>query len=209
MANIDEGHYVCIQGWMLTSWGLYGDELLTFAIIYGFSQDGAGWYFGGREYIADWLGCSTKKVSRILKSLEDKGMIERVEVSGHDKRKNKYRSKIGDKTSHNRGQIGNNMGQNVPQIGDKLSHINIKGNITEKKIKREGFSKPTREEVRAYFKEKSFVIDPDYFYDYYESVNWYRGKTKMKNWKMTASNWNSKEKKTDGDIYDNEYADVW
>lgn len=75
----------------------------------------------------------------------------------------------------------------------------------------ERFKKPTREEVREYFKEKSFIIDADYFFDYYESVNWYRGKSKMKNWKMTANNWNAKEKKNQPseDIYDNEYAYVF
>lgn len=61
------------------------------------------------------------------------------------------------------------------------------------------FTKPTREEVRAYFKEKGFVVDPDYFYDYYDSDNWLKGNSRnskkepMKNWKQTAISWNRRE----------------
>lgn len=51
------------------------------------------------------------------------------------------------------------------------------------------FIPPTREEVIVYAKERNSVVDPDYFCDYYESLNWMRGKTKMKDWKATFRNW--------------------
>lgn len=79
--------------------------------------------------------------------------------------------------------------ENQGQLNTKVLNTN-KLNTDNK------WRRPSRDEVRSYFIEKNFSIDPDYFYDYYESVNWYRGKTKMKNWKMTANNWNAKERNT-------------
>lgn len=61
------------------------------------------------------------------------------------------------------------------------------------------FTPPTKEEVRAYFKEKGFVIDPDYFFDYYDSDNWLKGNSRnnkkepMHNWKQTAIQWNKRQ----------------
>ena len=64
------------------------------------------------------------------------------------------------------------------------------GNSTSK-----GFKKPTLEEVKAYIKEKQLNADGETFYDYYESVGWYVGKNKMKNWKASLNNWSRRESK--------------
>lgn len=52
------------------------------------------------------------------------------------------------------------------------------------------FVKPTLQEVRDYIAEKGYLIDAEYFWDYYESVNWMRGETKIKSWKLTLATWN-------------------
>ena len=65
------------------------------------------------------------------------------------------------------------------------------------------FVPPTLEEVREYVKEKGLNIDPDYFYNYYDSDNWMKGNSRnskkepMKNWKQTAISWDKREKKRD------------
>ena len=44
--------------------------------------------------------------------------------------------------------------------------------------------------VIDHFKEKSIEeSEAIKFYSYYESIGWYRGKTKIKNWKMAVVNW--------------------
>lgn len=55
---------------------------------------------------------------------------------------------------------------------------------------KKGFVQPTREEVAAYIKEKNYDVDPDHFYDYYESNGWKVGRNKMQKWKFAVSNWN-------------------
>lgn len=70
------------------------------------------------------------------------------------------------------------------------------------------FRKPTLEEVRDYINEKGYSIDPENFYDYYESVGWQRGRSRMKDWKATIRNWNSREKKSKHEIV-TEYDDLF
>lgn len=48
---------------------------------------------------------------------------------------------------------------------------------------------PTIEEVREYAQSRGNVVDPDYFFDYYEGLNWMRGKTKVKDWQATYRTW--------------------
>lgn len=60
------------------------------------------------------------------------------------------------------------------------------------------FIPPTLEEVRAYCQERGSTVNPDKFHAYYQSVNWYRGKTKIKDWKACVRTWESKEQPTAG-----------
>ena len=56
-------------------------------------------------------------------------------------------------------------------------------------------NKPNIDEIRAYTKENNLIIDPDYFYKFYETAGWVdtRGKP-VKNWKLKALNWDKKER---------------
>lgn len=75
MAAVNDNNFIAIQGWMRTKLNLKGNELLIYALIYGFSQDGASRFKGSRKYIADWCGCSLNTVDRALGSLVDKGFL--------------------------------------------------------------------------------------------------------------------------------------
>jgi hypothetical protein len=67
--------YYTVQGWMREELGLKGNALAVYAIIYGFSQDGASEYAGSARYLADWLGCDKKTVLRALSDLTEKGHL--------------------------------------------------------------------------------------------------------------------------------------
>ena len=60
----------------------------------------------------------------------------------------------------------------------------------------EGFVKPDIEEVRAFCAERGSKIDPDRFYDYYESNGWMVGKNKMQSWKASVRHWEKSEEKS-------------
>lgn len=60
---------------------------------------------------------------------------------------------------------------------------------------RKEFIPPTLEQVELYVLEKQLVINPNKFIDWYSKTEWKdnEGK-KVKNWKMKAINWDSREK---------------
>ena len=66
--------------------------------------------------------------------------------------------------------------------------------IESKPIKKKtNYPRPTLKEVEEYFLEKkipNYLDNASKFWNHYESVNWYRGKTKIKKWKMCVKTWN-------------------
>ena len=56
------------------------------------------------------------------------------------------------------------------------------------------FTPPTLQEVRSYITEKNYSIDPEKFFNHYETTNWFRGKTKIKNWKACIRTWLNSDK---------------
>lgn len=79
MTRIKDENYICIQGWMINRLNLKGNELLVYAIIYGFSQDEKSRFTGSLQYLADWTNSSKQGVMKNLKSLADKGYIEKTD----------------------------------------------------------------------------------------------------------------------------------
>lgn len=51
------------------------------------------------------------------------------------------------------------------------------------------FIKPMIEEIRAYCLERKNGVDPERFYDFYESKGWLIGRTKMKDWRASVRTW--------------------
>lgn len=91
MAAINDNNFVTIQGWMRTKLNLKGNELLAYAVIYGFSQTDGAKFTGSRKYLAEWCGCSMATIDRTLNSLVDKGLISRTSyVTKHGYRAVEY-----------------------------------------------------------------------------------------------------------------------
>lgn len=83
----------------------------------------------------------------------------------------------------------------TPIINIKELKNEIKKEIEEelanasKKQKSSAFVPPTLDEVRQYIKEKSYHFAAEDFINYNESIGWYIGKHKMKNWRAACWNW--------------------
>ena len=76
---IKDENYFVVHGWMRTQLGLKGNELTTYAILYGFSQDGESEFRGKLEYISEFSGAHRDTVRATLKNLKEKGLVEKVE----------------------------------------------------------------------------------------------------------------------------------
>ena len=115
--------------------GLSAMQKIALALIHGFSQKGQGVFTGDIDYISWWLGSSNRSTIRVLKRLEEMGLIEKL-PSPEDKRRSIYRvteavgnvspdfEKIGDKSDTNLGEICDKpspISENEDKIGDKTS----------------------------------------------------------------------------------------
>ena len=55
------------------------------------------------------------------------------------------------------------------------------------------FKKPSIEEIKTYCEERNNGVNPEKFYNFYESKDWYVGKNKMKDWKASVRTWERNE----------------
>lgn len=76
--KVNSENYFVVQGWMLSELGLKNNELLVYAIIYGFSQ-GGNKFTGSLQYLCDWTNSGKTSIQNCLKSLREKGLIEKEE----------------------------------------------------------------------------------------------------------------------------------
>lgn len=78
-SRVRRENYIQIQGWMLTDLKLKGNELLVYAIVYGFSQIENQVFNGSLQYLMDWTGASRRTIINVLNSLQEKGLLEKIE----------------------------------------------------------------------------------------------------------------------------------
>lgn len=129
--------YVVLRPFMVEELGLKGSELVAYALIYGFSQDGESWFTGSARYVADWCGITRRNAINVLQKLTDKGLVEKVRTDqGCAYRVCK--NITGEKTSlvkkhHRTGEKTSPAGEKTsPVTGEKTSPNNI-GDITSNK----------------------------------------------------------------------------
>lgn len=213
-----EGKRIFLEGWMAEKLDLKGNELITFALIHGFSQKEGHTYHGSAQYIADWTGTSKRTVFNILNSLVDKGYIKRTNEIRNNVTFVHYESMIkvldekispvvnNDNTSDEKISLGD---ENSSLGSEKISSNNINNNISNNKDikeyiskdiyeKKTRFQKPTIEQIKEYCAEKGYTkIDAEKFFLYYEQCGWTVGKNKpMKDWKASLRLWNINQTST-------------
>ena len=181
------GWFITIQQEMRDQLGLKGNELIVFAFINGYSQEGQGCYYGGLANLQRVCGIASRQTAiDILKSLMAKGYIVKSEQLFNGVKMISY------SVSPIIGQDVQKMDKGCPENG----HNNI-GDININSLSLKGssrFQKPTIEEIRQYCLEKGYNVDAEQFFNFYESKGWVVGKAPMKNWRAAVSTWNKREK---------------
>lgn len=115
---VNPNNFYTVQGWMVTELGLRGNELAAYAIIYGFSQDGASKFQGSLTYVAEWLGCGRSTAKRVLAKLAEKGLVAKV-VVGDGITPNSYTTLP--LVKNGEGETPQGWGQNGPGGGVKMN----------------------------------------------------------------------------------------
>ncbi len=80
--SVKDENYIVITGWMRNKLGLKSNELIVYALIHGFCQDGRSVFTGGIKYIMKWTGLTKQTCITILKTLREHSYIGRRAV--HD-----------------------------------------------------------------------------------------------------------------------------
>lgn len=190
MGKVNDENYINIMGWMVNKLHLKGNELLIYAIIYGFSQAEQQTFSGSLQYLADWTNSTRQGVMKNLKSLLDKGLIDKKDININGVKFCEYC------TTELQG-VYNKVYRGVQQsltggvqqslhnnINIDNTNNNINNNISEKR-----FKPPTVDEVKAYCIERQNNVDAARFIDYYTANGWKVGKNTMKDWKAAVRTW--------------------
>ena len=120
-----KARYITIQEWMLDL-GIGGNDLLAYALVWGFCQDGKSCFRGSLEYVARWLGVNRRTAIRVMQRLQDLQLVTKSEVNIGGVKLCEYVT-TGDKFTQ--GVVTNSHGG-----GDNLSPNNKDINIYNNKI---------------------------------------------------------------------------
>lgn len=157
MSKVNSDGYINIQGWMVSELGLKGNELLIYAIIYGFSQDGESKFTGSRQYLADWTNTTVKNVQNVLNNLVDKGLLIKDEKYINNIKFCEYKAIKIQITSEEekvpkRGKKFLGVGKNFPKGREKSSHNNLINNL-EYKLDKKIDTSESLDQEKIKFKE--------------------------------------------------------
>lgn len=93
--KIRNENFYTVLGWMLNVLELKGNELIVFAIIYSFSQDGESEFTGSLTFMQTFANIKAQNtVISMLKSLSDKNLILKREYMKDNVRRVAYRANL-------------------------------------------------------------------------------------------------------------------
>ncbi len=175
--------HIVIHGFMVKDFNLKGTELLIYALIYGFSQDGQGYFYGSRTYISEWFNISLPTVDTAIDNLVNKKLIfkEQEVIKGITYNKYKINNNIlrctylgskiflggSKKTLHNNILIDNIISNNIYNKSNNIIediNNNIYNNIQKEEINKE------EKDIFSYIEENfGRTLSP---IEYEEVLNW-------------------------------------
>lgn len=125
-------NYIVIQAFMVQELNLKGNELILYALIHGFSQDGTSYFYGSLKYLQEQTNLSKESVLNILQKLTANGLLikkDTKQLAVFDKEKKSYGSVHYTLycTAYSRRH-----GNNVPDTDNKPADSALYENRTEK-----------------------------------------------------------------------------
>lgn len=203
-----DGQFYIISGWMGRILGLRSNDLICFAVIYGFSMDGESQFKGNLDYLASCMFASRPTVLLSLKHLIEHNIILKHEDIVNGKKRCYYSTNViydggdFDVIDTSKEPLSMTSKEPLPDTSKEplpKKYNNIEYNKKESKDSKKAparFVKPTLEQVKEYVAEKQLLnVDAETFISYYESVGWIVGKGKpMKDWKQACHTWENKKK---------------
>ena len=204
-SKVKPENFIVIQGWMLTDLHLKGNELLIYACIYGFTQISGQVFSGSLQYLADWTNSTKQGVQKNLKSLVEKGYLEKTDrvING---------VKFCDYHATKLDGVCNKVAQGMQQSCMGGMQQSLPNNIGKDNLENKTryiYTKPSLDEVKAYCAERGKGVDAEAWYNHYSANGWMVGRTKMVDWKAAVRTWerraNNGARRTSFEPYPDEY----
>ena len=182
MERIVKGIWIPIEIWQDKS--LSWNEKILLMEIDSFTAKDRECYISN-EYIAELLGVTDRCARKYLSHLLQLGLIRVVKFDG---RKRYVESTISFQAEWN--ICSRQDGVSVPHT-DNNEYIN---NNSLSKRESSRFQKPSIDEIRQYCISRNNSVDPEQFFNFYESKGWTIGKSPMKDWRAAVRTWEKREK---------------
>jgi len=158
-----------------------------------------GSFVSGRKKLSKEIGISEQQLRTSINHLKS---TNNITIESHNKYSiitiNNY-DKYQVINQQDNQQSTNNQPASNHNIIKEIKEINNKESIS-KDIPKKVFIKPSIKEISDYCRERNNNVNPNKFYDFYESKNWMIGKNKMKDWKACVRTWEQHDKKNISDI---------
>ena len=154
MNEVTDKNYIVIQSFMVSELGLKGNELLIYAIIFGFSQTTGQAFHGSLTYLESWTNSTRHTVISSLKSLVEKGLIEKEEQTINGVKYCSYRAK----NSNDKAQeVVQKLHEGSAKIAPNNILYNIVDNIVDNNIveNAEKYDMKVITEIVDYLNEKA------------------------------------------------------
>lgn len=159
---IRSDNHVCLNGWMINELDLSGSELIVYAVIWGFTQDGNQWCTASQAYIARWANISTRGLRKVLDKLEEKGLLIKETNTCKKGLECKYRAvrpneeeqeSDGNKVPIRSEQSSYPDGNKVPIRWEQSSDNNIEDNIEDNIDYKENIKRKSEADLKQDFEE--------------------------------------------------------
>lgn len=99
-----KGGFIPLYTWMMEDYDLSLTDAAIYALIYSFSRDDQGCYFGSIRYIVDTCKVSESTAKRSLKALEEKGLLRKWQETVGNVTVNRYTALCPETCAANPGQ---------------------------------------------------------------------------------------------------------
>lgn len=166
----------------------------------------SGYCWGSNSYFADLYGVSTRTICEWVNHLKAKGYID-IEIIYKEGTKEILERRLyiapiehpHEENFHTprrnfpappRRNLRDPHEENFQENNININNTSMNNIIGEKpEKKRKKFVKPSIDEIIEYCRERQNHVDPQKFYDHYESNGWMVGKNAMKDWKAAVRTW--------------------
>lgn len=142
-SNKEIEKYFTVHQFMIKELKLKNNQLMIYALIYGFSRNGDGCWHGSLDSLTDYVGITVQGAIKVLKALESKGLINKKVIYKDNVKRCEYTANFRPKRVLNKVDKGTKQslegystkfrGGTKQSLGNNISYIKTNKEDEEEK----------------------------------------------------------------------------